>query len=308
MSSKRRRERRRERRRRGGSNNPGTPAAHLLQQGSETSLPLAANVPMSGSVISSSPMNGPHPLPDLNADTEQFLRTVSSDVVDKQYRLYAWADAKNQALITTNSLLFAAVGFLYKECVKDTLALSFLGLGVAFIAFSLIMCLTQVLCKITSGKSGKEPNTRSLRGISSFKTWEDYRGAVMRTTKAMLLADTIRQIYGMASNNMRSAKIIKCGVWLTSSGVLMILGAVCFSALSARGYHAFGAWQQDTGQAGQNTQPASPTVTPQTSVSVSGPLAPAKTLPTTVPYSSSPAAPVAPPVINTERPIAGTRP
>lgn len=299
---------RRESRRRGDSNNHGTPAVHLLQQDSETSLNLAAHVPMRGSVISSSSMNGPYPLPDVNADTEQFLRTVSTDVVDKQYRLYAWADAKNQALVTTNSLLFAAVGFLYKESVKDTLALIFLGLGVAFIASSLIMCLTQALCKISSGKSGNEPNTRSLRGISSFKKWEDYREAFTRKTKADILADTIRQIYGMASNNIRSANIIKCGVWLTSFGVLMILGSVCFSALSAHGYHAFGAWQQDTGQAVQNTQPASPKATPQTSMSVSEPLVPAKTLPATVPGSSSPAAPVVPPVINTERPIAGTRP
>lgn len=296
------RQSRRERKRRGDSKNHGTPTVHLLQQDSETSLTLAADVPMSGSsLISASSVNGP--LLDLNADNETFLRAVSTDVVDKQYRLYAWADAKNQALITTNSLLFAAVGFLYKECVKDALALIFLGLGVAFIASSLIMCLTQALCKISSGKSGVEPNTRSLRGISTYKKWEDYREAFMRNTKANILSDTIRQIYGMANNNMRSATIIKCGVWLTSFGVLMVLGAICSSALSAHGYHALGAWQQDPGQVVQNTQPVSPKVTPQAPASIPTPPAPA----TTALHSSPAVAPVAPQVINNKL-IKGTRP
>jgi hypothetical protein len=195
---------------------------------------------------------------------EQFLRTVALDVVDKQYRLYAWTDAKNQALITTNSLLFAAVGFLYKECLKDACAMLLLGLGVVCVAFSLIRCLTQVLPKITSGKTGEEPNTRSLRGISLYKKFDDYSAAFHQTTESSFIKNTIRQIYGMANNNMRSARILKEGVYFTSFGILAILGALATSGLSARGYHMFGTWQTDSN--GTNIMITNVVILPSTSV------------------------------------------
>ena len=165
--------------------------------------------------------------------------------MDKQYRLYTWNDAKTQALITTNSLLFAAIGFLFKECLKDTLAILLIGLAVLFLALSLIISLKQVIPRITSGKSGDGSNTRSLRGISLFKTWADYYGAFMLTTKSTILTDTVRQIYGMADNNLRSARIIKSGVYLTTAGVILILCAIYVSAFAARGHHALGLWQNE---------------------------------------------------------------
>lgn len=184
-------------------------------------------------------------LAPFSPDVENELRPIALDVVDKQYRLYAWVDTKNQALITTNAMLFAVVGFLYKDCLRDALALLLLASAVMFIASSLITCLTQVLPRITSHKSGDEPNTRSLRGITLFKTWEDYRHAFMSASKSALLIDTVRQIYGMASNNMRSARILKRGVYLTSAGVILILGAIFINAGAARGVHLLGRWQPD---------------------------------------------------------------
>jgi hypothetical protein len=62
-------------------------------------------------------------------------------------------------------------------------------------------------------------------------------------TKASVYTDTIRQIYGMVCNNVRSRKIIMGGVTLTLFGIITILGAVFTSAIAARGHHAFGSWQ-----------------------------------------------------------------
>ncbi len=188
------------------------------------------------------------------ADAEEFVRTVCSDVLDKQYRLYSWNDMKTQALITTNSVLFAAVGFLFKECLRDTVAMVLLGMAVLFLGSSLMICLIQVIPRLSSGRSGSEPNTRSLRGITLFKTFQDYCTAFRSSTRDTIITDTLRQVYGMANNNRRSMKITKAGVILTLFGVVMILGAIFTSAIAARGYHAFGSWQIDT--ASESTSPS----------------------------------------------------
>jgi|GEM_PF-7074039 len=185
----------------------------------------------------------PNPLLWLSTETVEFLCSIAPDRLDKQYRLYPWNDAKTQGLITTNSVLFAVIGFLYTNCLQDTLATVLLLLGTIFVGLSLVVCLIHVIPRISSGKTGNEPNTRSLRGIGLYKTFEDYREAFLLTTKTSDLADTVRQIYGMANNNLRSARIIKRGVQFTLCGIALILCALYASALGARGHHAFGSWQ-----------------------------------------------------------------
>lgn len=185
------------------------------------------------------------PIPESPNQTEEFILAYTLDLVDKQYRLYSWNDTKTEALITTNSILFAAVGFLFKDCLGDTLAMVFLGFATITLGSSLMTCLVQVFPRLSSGKSGAGPNTRSLRGIRLYKGWEEYRDAVVKTTKESILTDTVRQIYGMAHNNLRSVKIVKRGVSLTLCGVVGILGAVFTSSISARGYHVFGTWQKE---------------------------------------------------------------
>lgn len=206
------------------------------------------------------------------SERDQFLHEVSSDLVSKQYKLYTWNDAKTDGLILTNSLLFAAVGFLFTECLKDTLAILLLALAVLLLASSLGMCLVHVKPRISSGKSGSGPNLRSLRGISSYKKWEDYQAAFMQMTPSANLKDTIRQIYGMADNNMRSEKIIKTGVKLTVWGVVMIVLAIYVSVAAARGYHALGTWQIEAKQPVSNTNTASVNMTAPTNIFATNPL------------------------------------
>jgi hypothetical protein len=200
----------------------------------------------------------PNPSLGLSAEQEDFLRALASELVDKQYRLYTWNDEKTTGLITTNSVLFAAIGFLYHDCLQDILAIALLALGSFLVGVSLVVCLIHVIPRITSGKTGKGPNTRSLRGIGLYKSFEDYRKDFLLTTKASILVDTVRQIYGMADNNLRSARIIKRGVYLTLCGVIAILGALYVSTWGARGHHVFGAWQidRDGGSAAQTPRPA----------------------------------------------------
>jgi hypothetical protein len=137
--------------------------------------------------------------------------------------------------------------------------MGFLGLAVLFLAASLIICLIHVIPRLSSGKSGGEPNTRSLRGITGYENWEAYHDAFKLTTCNSILKDTIRQIYGMAHNNVRSVRIVTKGVCLTFCGVLMIVAAIYASALAARGHHAFGIWQTETNwiTSNSNEMPAS---------------------------------------------------
>ncbi len=198
------------------------------------------------------------PTPALPIDIE-FPLTTASDILDKQYRLYTWCEHKTQGLNMSNSVLFAAVGFLYKECLRDALAMVMLGIGTVFLGTSLIICLVHVIPKISSGKTAG-PNTRSLRGIGLYDDFDAYYKAFMEATKASMLTDTLSQIYGMAHNNLRSYKIIKRGVVLTFCGVVAIVGAICSAALAARGHHAFGSWQTEITPS-SSTQAAAPTPT-----------------------------------------------
>jgi hypothetical protein len=229
--------------------------------------------PVTGSapaVSSGQTVCAPSPLLGLTTETMEFLWSVASDLVDKQYRLYTWNDTKTQGLITTNSVLFAVIGFLYRDCLQDTLATALLALGTCFVGVSLVVCLIHVIPRISSGKTGMEPNTRSLRGIGLYKKFEGYRDAFLLTTKTSILADTIRQIYGMASNNLRSARIIKRGVQLTLCGIIAILCALYVSTWGVRGHHVLGVWKIDStgGPVVQASPPATPISQPSLAVPV----------------------------------------
>jgi hypothetical protein len=224
-------------------------------------------------------------LKPLPPETEELVRTVCLDVLDKQYKLYSWNDTKTQALITTNSVMFAAVGFLFKECLRDTLAMVLLGTAILFLGASLITCLIQVIPRISSGKSGEDPNTRSLRGITSFEKWQDYHNAFVASSKSNVTTDTIRQVFGMAQNNIRSARIVRGGVILTICGLTTVFGAVFSSAIAARGHHAFGSWQIETiaGSANpsslQNTTESTPSRVQQPAPSADNSTVPSQTTP-----------------------------
>ena len=191
-------------------------------------------------------------------DETAFFTSVTADIVARQYKLYAWNDTKTIALITVNSLLFAAVSFLYRECLRETLALLFLGTAGLCFGTSLMFCLVQVYPRLTSRQTGSEPNVRSLRGIRLFRSWTAYLDAVKKMKEEDFLKDTARQAYGMAMNNLRSIAIIKCGVIFTVFGLLMMLLAAGFSAGALRGYQVIGPW----------AKPQETTVTPTPDSSV----------------------------------------
>lgn len=179
----------------------------------------------------------------LPAGLTEVLQSRIFDMLDKQYRLYAWHDAKTQALVTTNSILFAAIGFMYKECLHDVLATILLSVSAVLLGVSLLIGLFQIRPKLQSGKShGSRSNLRSLVGMRAFRTWEEYYAAIVNYTYADGLQDEVRQIYGMAANNRRSSKILAFGVSLTAGGVLFILLMIVTSVAASRGHHIMGQW------------------------------------------------------------------
>jgi hypothetical protein len=173
----------------------------------------------------------------------EFLEKVSNDILDKQYRLYVWNDTKAVALITANSVLFAAMGFLYKECLRETLAFLFLSGAMLLIGTSLAISLVHVIPRLTSGQTGREPNIRSLRGMKLFENWRDYYEAFSIIRRDDVLKDTVRQIYGMGKNNRRSILIIKTGVIITLLGMCAMISAAFVSGAAIRGYKVYGPWE-----------------------------------------------------------------
>ena len=228
---------------------------------------------------------GVTPAPKQLADLPDHVRTATADILDKQYRLYTWSDVKTQALITTNSIMFAAIGFLYKECMRDALAMLFLTISIISLGISLSTSLLQVIPRVSSGKSGAGPNMRSIRGISLHENWETYYEALCGQTSQMLTVDAVRQIYGMASNNIRSTRIIKRGVVLTIVAISMLLAAIFTTAFSAKGLHALGEWQQSS---------AATTATNAPVVARPQPASPAKPLPQQPAHASPPVSPKKP--------------
>ncbi|SRR6266446_240917 len=167
---------------------------------------------------------------------------LATDILDKQYRLYSWNDSKALSLITTNSVLLAAIGFLFKECIPDRFSLASILLALFFVAFSLYFSLKQVIPQGSSGKSGKGPNVRALRSITEFDKWETYHLKMLSMDEDEAFECAARQIYGMALNNDASRKTTTRGVKLTFLGIVFILLSTFGVALSARDIHPLGEW------------------------------------------------------------------
>jgi hypothetical protein len=188
-------------------------------------------------------------------ESKPWLRETATDILDKQYRLYSWNDSKSLTLITTNSVLLAGIGFIFKECLADSFALLTIALALILVGTSLFVSLRQVNPQGSSGKTkGKRPNIRALSGIATFKSWESYEKALYESDEGQVFTDTVRQVYGMAYNNDISRKTIARGVWLTRAGILLIWLSVVGVVLSARDIHPLGKWVAKSQEMSQNTE------------------------------------------------------
>jgi hypothetical protein len=164
------------------------------------------------------------------------------DVLDKQYRLYSWNDQKTHSLITANAFLFAAVGFTYDRHASDVMVLLFQLLAVAMLAASALFCVTHLVPYWRSGKSGRESNIRSLRGIGEFPNWQSYAQTFAGVDRNRFVTDCLRQVYGMSRNSWRSRTLVTRGVALTMVGVICLVLILVAQAVSARGVHLLGEW------------------------------------------------------------------
>lgn len=166
-----------------------------------------------------------------------------SDILDKQYRNYAWNDVKMQALITANSVIFAVIGFLFSTALPDIAALLLLLLGVTLISISLLHCLLHAVPKLQSKQSGPDNNPRSISGITSaHREWQDYLSQVRSLSKDEMFVHTVRQVYGMASNNRDSHRTLRIGVCCTFVAVCVIILSMVAASLAAREIHLLGRW------------------------------------------------------------------
>jgi hypothetical protein len=213
------------------------PGLILIPTGPTDVLPTSKDIKGEVSVAT---LEEPSPL----SKPQSWHHALATDILDKQYRLYSWNDSKSLSLITTNSVLLAAIGFLFKECIPDLFALLAILIALAFVACSLYFSLKQVIPQGSSGKSGTGPNVRALRSITGFEKWEDYHSKLLSMDENEAFECAARQVYGMALNNDASRRMTTRGVKLTFAGIVLILVATVGVALSAREIHLFGQWGQ----------------------------------------------------------------
>ena len=174
---------------------------------------------------------------------DDLLMALTTDIIDKQYRLYSWADSKTLSLITTNSILLATIGFLFKECLADTFSLLALIVSLSLIGISLYFSLIQVTPQGSSGKGlSTEPNLKALSGILNFENWESYHEALLKIDKKNLCVYSARQIFGMANNTDKSRKMTTKGVKFTITGIFFMFLSVIGVSLSARNINILGKW------------------------------------------------------------------
>ncbi|MDX6577818.1 MAG: hypothetical protein QOE96_3771 [Blastocatellia bacterium] len=211
------------------------PGLILLPTGPEHVLSTSRDI---NGEVSVATLDEPKPL----SRPQSWHHALATDILDKQYRLYSWNDSKSLSLITTNSVLLAAIGFLFKECIPDLFSLLAILIALAFVACSLYFSLKQVIPQGSSGKSGKGPNVRALRSITEFKKWEDYHSKLLSMDENEAFECAARQVYGMAINNDASRRTTTRGVKLTFAGIVLILVATVGVGLSAREIHLLGQW------------------------------------------------------------------
>ncbi|WP_428150916.1 hypothetical protein [Brevundimonas sp.] len=151
-----------------------------------------------------------------------------NDMIDKQYRLYAWNDARVQVLATINGLLITALTFLFKDGPRTTFSLACLVTALIALCAGLLICLWFLRDFPNSRRSQApgSPNVRSLNGITAYADWEAYETALLTMSAERYFKDSARQIYGMAINNVRCHATMRQGSILTMLGaIILVIGA-----------------------------------------------------------------------------------
>lgn len=176
---------------------------------------------------------------------DELLLNLTTDILDKQYRLYSWADSKTASLIQTNSILLATIGFIFKDCLSDILATIFIFLAIIANIVSLFFCLIQVKPQRSSGKGvDNEPNIRALSGILNIKSWQDYHFNLIKINKKQLYKFNARQIFGMAHNIENSRNNTTIAMKTTLFGICFLILSFVSVSLMTNNIHLLGNWKK----------------------------------------------------------------
>lgn len=174
---------------------------------------------------------------------DSLLLTLVNDILDKQYRLYSWADSKTASLIQTNSILLATIGFIFKDCLGDILATLFVFLAISANVISLYYCLRQVKPQKSSGKGASDiPNLRALSGILKIESWQDYHNKLIRINNKQLYEFSARQIYGMAFNVEESRINTTKAMNITLYGIAFLILSFISVSFASNNKHYLGTW------------------------------------------------------------------
>jgi hypothetical protein len=185
------------------------------------------------------------PKDDNNIVDDELILNLTNDILDKQYRLYSWADAKTASLIQTNSILLATIGFIFKDCLTDILATCFIFFAIIANVLSLFFCLRQVKPQRSSGKGiANEPNIRALSGILKIETWQDYHNKLIMTNKKQLYEFSARQIFGMARNTEDSRNNTTIAMKITLCGIAFLILSFISVSLTTNNFHLLGSWRK----------------------------------------------------------------
>lgn len=156
----------------------------------------------------------------------------TKDILDKQFRTYAWSEGKLQALVTIDAALVAG-SLVLAGAFRGSDSKGYLPMVPAVICLivSFLVCLWHTIPWIDSG-IGNDKNLRTITCARRFSK-EDYYMHVSALRPEDLIRLTAWQVAGMSRNNIRSERLIKSGVVLTIFGTLLLAGALPIIVTSA---------------------------------------------------------------------------
>jgi hypothetical protein len=157
--------------------------------------------------------------PDLD-----IILQYTTGIVDKRHDLYQWCEQKIASLATIDGILLAGVFLLIGGGAHHHPHI-FLGAAIESLICLTISLITSLwhIIPIKDAKVGNSTNIRTIIGIESFKTADDYYQACLKLDTNSMIRYNAMQIKGMTRNISRDHRAIRYGA---SASIASLVGLI----------------------------------------------------------------------------------
>lgn len=164
-------------------------------------------------------------------NNEGILIEYTYGIIDKQFFSYSFNYQKIQGIIAIDSALIAGIFVGIQAFKINDIAMYILfAISLLLLLISLLLCLFHSIPEIDS-RIGNDDNLRTLIGIKKYNKKEYYEKISVLNSKDLLRMNCY-QISGLCKLNIKSQKLIRIGVILTSIGVFVASIALIMLLLS----------------------------------------------------------------------------